>query len=249
MENPKHAQIAEAFNKYLQTQDKSVIEKFSAKEIEVTLITYYGYKDKPFYKAMEDRSKELRQQAEVANKQKKEFANQRQPLLNVNISKPRSKKPITMLLILGLVVICIMFYLRNIEKFNNQALHIDKSAIFKTNISGEWKLINTLESFSGEDSVSEYQLFLQQNQSNVTGEGRKYKQNGKELSEDAGCLISFQGTIEDMTLTAVFRQAGANETVNGTFALAISFDGNLLQGIFTDELNGTQGVSVAERIE
>jgi len=62
MVSPDHRsyQIADAFSKYLESKDESLIEKYSRDEIEIALLQLIKNGDYPYYAAMQIRREELK---------------------------------------------------------------------------------------------------------------------------------------------------------------------------------------------
>ena len=62
MVSPDHRsyQIADAFSKYLESKDESLIEKFTRDEIEIALLQLIKNGDYPYYAAMQIRREELK---------------------------------------------------------------------------------------------------------------------------------------------------------------------------------------------
>jgi len=120
------------------------------------------------------------------------------------------------------------------------------------NLTGEWKLINTVESTSYrpyQGMQLGYRIFLQQNGTKITGKGEKCWENGKEIPSTAHSPIFIEGTLDGMMLTATFVEKGARRTTSGSFVWTVSPDGRMLQGSFTHTAANSQGTSNGERIE
>ena len=120
------------------------------------------------------------------------------------------------------------------------------------NLTGEWKLINIVESTSYylyQDMQLGYRIFLQQDGTKVTGKGEKCWENGKEIPSTAHSPIFIEGTLDGMKLTATFTEEGARRITSGSFVWTVSPDGRMLQGSFTHTAANSRGTSIGERVE
>ena len=120
------------------------------------------------------------------------------------------------------------------------------------NLTGEWKLINTVESTSYylyQDMQLGYRIFLKQDGTKITGEGEKWWENEKEIPATAHSPISIEGTLDGMMVTATFTEKGARRITSGYFIWTVSPDGKILEGRFTSTAANSRGTSIGERIE
>ena len=119
-------------------------------------------------------------------------------------------------------------------------------------LTGEWKLINTVESTSYlpyQGMQLGYRIFLQQNGTKITGKGEKWWENGKEIPSTAHSPIFIEGILDGMTLTATFVEKGARRTTSGFFVWTVSPDRRMLQGRFTHTAANSRGNSIGQRIK
>src|SRR4030043_1744528 len=65
-------EIANAFTKYAKTGDRSLIEKYTRKQIEMTLLQYHMDSGWPHYKAMEKRMEEIKEEEKNAKDERKQ---------------------------------------------------------------------------------------------------------------------------------------------------------------------------------
>ena len=120
------------------------------------------------------------------------------------------------------------------------------------NLTGEWKIINTIDSTSYplyQDMQLGYRIFLQQDGKKITGEGEKCWENGKEIPSTAHSPISIEGTLDGMVVTATCTEKGARRSTSGSFIWTVSPDGRMLKGSFTSTAANSQGTSIGERME
>lgn len=120
------------------------------------------------------------------------------------------------------------------------------------NLTGEWKVVNTVESTSYhryQGMQLGYRIFLRQDGKEVTGKGEKWWENGKEIPSTAHSAISVEGILDGMALTATFVEKGARRTTSGSFVWTVTPDGRMLQGSFTSTAADSRGPSIGERVE
>jgi hypothetical protein len=119
-------------------------------------------------------------------------------------------------------------------------------------IDGDWQLTNRIQStdHAGYRGLSlGYRLELRQAGRRVTGEGRKWSENGRALPERARTPIRVEGEVrEDGRVVLEFVERGRRRTSGGTFELRVLDDGSRLAGSFASDVAQTAGSSEARRV-
>ncbi len=256
MVDKKYEKITNAFKQFVETNDLSLIEGFSSKDIEETLFENLLHKQEPFYKALEQRFVELKggtvgvvSGEDVKQPEAKQVT--ASSAIGATKVKKKSNKVFLYLFLLCLVAVALIHlsrtYLPKIFKVKQgtQAVYQQPK---KVNVSGRWKLINTLESSSTDAEVeSVYNLHLQQKGANIIGQAQEYTPSVAGKTEQP--LTSVVGIFEEMTLNIVFLESDTSEIAMVSLFLAVSKDGNTLQGIAVDEKTRIQSTVVATRIK
>ena len=125
----------------------------------------------------------------------------------------------------------------------------DRSQI---DLTGEWKLVNTVESTSYSPyhgMVLGYRIFLNQNGNKVTGNGEKWWENREEIPSIYRTPISIEGKLKGLKLKANCIEKGARRTTTGSFVWNVSQDGKRLKGRFTSTAADAKGTSIGVRVD
>ncbi len=122
----------------------------------------------------------------------------------------------------------------------------------RSDISGAWKLkffieSSTMKTYIGETHVQE--VFFNQNESVIMGNGEKIEYNGEPLPSDQHRKIEYAGTITDNLLKASFKLYGLLRESSGQIKVAIGEDGRTLEGTFIGTAANTRGKVTGEKID
>lgn len=118
-------------------------------------------------------------------------------------------------------------------------------------LSGWWALTNRVESSSYAPNNGMnvgYHLQLRQVGDHVSGTGQKWMENGRALMPDQRTPITVEGTIDGKRLHLGFTERGASRASAGTVTLALT-DADTLSGTFESDTEGSQGTSLARRVQ
>lgn len=119
------------------------------------------------------------------------------------------------------------------------------------NLSGEWRLVNTIESttFRPYRGIRlGYRLFLRQRGIEIEGTGEKWSENDVELASTEHTPIMVKGLVEGDQISATFVEEGKRRRTTGTFTWRIVADGRGISGTFTSTAADSRGPSTGERV-
>ena len=116
-------------------------------------------------------------------------------------------------------------------------------------LTGQWNLNNTIQTTS--DSKYKglklgYRIFLTQSETNLTGTGEKWYENGKTIPPSAHTHISLTGSISGSKVTATMEEEGTERKTEGTLEWTYNPKTKTLTGTFTSTAADTSGPSSAE---
>jgi hypothetical protein len=117
-------------------------------------------------------------------------------------------------------------------------------------LSGNWKVINTVERTSYEPYQNMevgFAVSIDQKGTEFTGRGEKISENGRTLSSDSRTPITVKGTIDGDQVKATFSEQGAIRTTNGRFVWRIDKASGRLIGQFVSTAARARGKSAATR--
>jgi len=118
------------------------------------------------------------------------------------------------------------------------------------NISGTWLLSNEVQSTSYAPFRGlrlAYRARLVQDGSRVVGSGVKWAENGRTLPDSQRTSISFEGRIEDHTVSLRFSEQGKRRTTRGVLTWNLAPGGDEMRGTFSSSAASSSGVSSARR--
>ena len=118
-----------------------------------------------------------------------------------------------------------------------------------TNLSGNWKVVNTVEqsSYAAYKNMEiGFSVSINQAGKDFTGTGEKITENGRSLPAAGRTPITVKGTIDGDKVEATFTENGAVRQTNGRFVWRIN-KGNLT-GTFVSTAARTRGKSAATKV-
>lgn len=121
----------------------------------------------------------------------------------------------------------------------------------KIELSGEWKIENTIQSTSFhpfQDIRLGYRVFLSQRGTEITGTGEKWSEDDKWLPPKAHTPIQISASIRGNRIFATFQETGAQRTTTGTFDWTYERETNRLSGTFSSTAADSSGPSVGVRV-
>ncbi len=129
-------------------------------------------------------------------------------------------------------------------------LRVDPTPAAPTDLSGEWNLVNTIESTSYPAYANlrvGYHLAIHQNGNEFTADGEKLSENGAAMADSERTPIHLTGSISRDTVTATFVEEGLRRQTSGRFVWTISANSNQLRGTFVSTAAKSSGSSVGMR--
>jgi hypothetical protein len=127
---------------------------------------------------------------------------------------------------------------------------VDPTPAATTDLSGEWNLVNTIESTSYPAYANlrvGYHLVIHQNGNEFTADGEKVSENGAPMADSERTPIQLTGSIDQQTVTATFVEAGLRRQTSGRFVWTISANSKQLRGTFVSTAAKSSGSSVGVR--
>jgi hypothetical protein len=118
------------------------------------------------------------------------------------------------------------------------------------NLSGEWKLVNTIEQTSYPAYANlrlGYHLVINQTGTEFTGDGEKVLENGRSMADNERTPIHVTGSVDQSGVSATFVEEGLRRKTSGRFEWTLTADGNQLRGTFVSTAAKSSGSSVATR--
>jgi hypothetical protein len=118
------------------------------------------------------------------------------------------------------------------------------------NLSGNWKVTNTVEQTSYQayrNMEVGFELSINQRGSDFTGTGQKVSENGRSLQGSSRTPIVVQGTINGDKVEATFSESGATRKTNGHFVWRIDKATGKLTGTFASTAARARGRSAATK--
>lgn len=119
----------------------------------------------------------------------------------------------------------------------------------ESDISGEWYFVFHTEESSYKDyinSVTEYKMHLTQNESEIKGNGEKWKYNGEEIDYSMHRPLKIEGTIKKDVFTFTFILYGGQRKTTGSVRAQYS-DGKLI-GNFSGTAADTKGQFISKKV-
>ena len=129
--------------------------------------------------------------------------------------------------------------------------HANVALAESANISGTWLLSNEVHSTSYAPFRGlrlAYRARLVQDGSKVVGSGVKWAENGRTLPDSQRTPISFEGHIEDHTVSLRFSEQGKRRTSRGVLTWNLAPGGDEMRGTFSSSAASSSGVSSARRL-
>jgi hypothetical protein len=118
------------------------------------------------------------------------------------------------------------------------------------NLSGEWKLVNTIEQTSYPAYANlrlGYHLVINQTGTEFTGDGEKVLENGRSMADNERTPIHVTGSVDQSGVSATFVEEGLRRKTSGRFEWTLTADCNQLRGTFVSTAAKSSGSSVATR--
>lgn len=118
------------------------------------------------------------------------------------------------------------------------------------NLSGEWRVINTVEKtgYRRFDNLEVgFHLTINQNGKDFTAKGEKYFENGQTLPVHRRTPIQVTGTIDGDRVVATFIEDGRMRRTNGRFVWKLQNGGDGLAGTFVSTAANTSGRSAVTK--
>ncbi len=119
------------------------------------------------------------------------------------------------------------------------------------NLSGNWKVVNTVEQTSYEaykNMEIGFNVSINQAGKDFTGRGEKISENGRSLPAAGRTPIEVKGTIDGDKVEATFLESGAARKTNGRFVWRIDKGSGGLTGTFISTAARTRGKSAAKKV-
>jgi hypothetical protein len=119
------------------------------------------------------------------------------------------------------------------------------------NLTGNWKVINTVEQTSYEpyrNMEIGFNVAINQAGKAFTGTGQKISENGRSLPAGGRTPIEVKGTIDGDTVKATFSETGAARKTNGHFVWRIDRGNGGLRGTFVSTAARARGKSAATKV-
>jgi len=116
-------------------------------------------------------------------------------------------------------------------------------------LTGQWSFTNTIDSTSFRPYQGlrlGYDVFLQQNGSNLSGTGEKRCENGVEQEHTP---VKLKGSISGTTVKVDFTEEGAKRPSTGTYNWTYEKSSGRLKGAFISTAAEAQGSSLGERVK
>lgn len=118
-------------------------------------------------------------------------------------------------------------------------------------LSGNWKVVNTVEQTSYEaykNMEIGFNVSINQAGKDFTGTGEKISENGRSLPAAGRTPIVVKGTIDGDKIEATFSENGAVRKTNGRFVWRIDKGSGGLTGTFISTAARTRGKSAATKV-
>jgi hypothetical protein len=118
------------------------------------------------------------------------------------------------------------------------------------NLSGNWKVTNTVEQTSYQAFKNlevGFDLAINQNGNEFTGRGQKVSENGRSLPATSRTPILVKGSINGDRVEATFSESGALRQTSGRFVWRIDKASGALTGTFVSSAARTSGKSAARK--
>jgi hypothetical protein len=118
-------------------------------------------------------------------------------------------------------------------------------------LSGNWKVINTVEQTSYDaykNMEIGFNVSINQAGKDFTGKGEKISENGRSLPAAGRTPIVVKGRIDGDQVQATFSESGAVRKTNGRFVWRIDSGSGGLRGTFVSTAARTRGKSAATRL-
>jgi Domain of unknown function (DUF4388) len=119
------------------------------------------------------------------------------------------------------------------------------------NLSGNWKVVNTVEQTSYEaykNMEIGFNVSINQAGKDFTGRGEKISENGRSLPAAGRTPIEVKGTIDGDKVEATFSESGAVRKTNGRFIWRLDKGSGGLTGTFVSTAARTRGKSAAKKM-
>ncbi len=119
------------------------------------------------------------------------------------------------------------------------------------NLSGNWKVVNTVQRTSYEayqNMEVGFNLSINQAGKDFTGTGQKVSENGQSLPAHGRTAIEVKGTIDGDKIIATFVENGSVRKTNGRFVWRINKASGGLTGTFNSTAARTSGRSAATKV-
>jgi hypothetical protein len=116
----------------------------------------------------------------------------------------------------------------------------------RIDISGEWKMVNVIESTSYSKYKGlkiRYRIFIDQDGLDFTAEGEKCWENDEELPTAAHTPISILGTIQNNCIKGTVIEEGTRRRTSGFVNWTISENHLFMEGTFSTTAANTSGRS------
>ena len=118
------------------------------------------------------------------------------------------------------------------------------------NLTGEWRLVNTIEQTSYPSYTNlrlSYRLTISQTGTAFTAEGEKISEDDRSLEAVERTPIHLTGWVNENSAGATYVEEGSRRKTSGRFAWTIGGGGNKLSGTFVSTAADSSGPSVATR--
>lgn len=118
-------------------------------------------------------------------------------------------------------------------------------------LSGNWKVVNTVEQTSYEayrNMEIGFNVSINQAGKEFTGTGEKISENGRSLPSDGRTPIVVKGTINGDRVEAIFLENGAVRKTSGRFVWRVDKGNGGLTGTFASSAARTRGKSAATKV-
>ena len=195
-------------------------------------------------------------------------ANDEVTLVNSNAPRAASRRPVLfvtalMILLAGAAVFAIVY--RSLERSSPPATATtvekpstaevppapasDAVAAAAPDLSGNWRVVNTVEQTSYQAFKNlevGFQFAIDQSGKEFTGRGEKISENGRSLPQTSRTPIVLKGSIEGDRVEATFSETGAVRKTSGRFVWRIDKTG-ALTGTFVSTAARARGKSAATK--
>jgi hypothetical protein len=111
-------------------------------------------------------------------------------------------------------------------------------------------MVNTIETTSYPPYANlrlGYRITISQTGTELTAEGEKLSENGRNMEESERTPIHVTGSVDQDGVRATFVEEGLRRKTTGRFVWTIAADGNHLRGTFVSSAAKSSGSSVATR--